>query len=349
MNTDKKNQHYIPKFYLRNFSFCGNNKQIGLFNVNSGFFHQTAALKTQGSKNFFYGQDGMVENELSDVEAKLAPVIREIIQKGEIPDKKTNSHIDLLTFVGLTDLRNPIMMNKIKVHSDFMEKHLLELHSKVGLNKTIPKILHSEVIKLALSMLEDAVLNMYDLDYKLLINNTNFPFICSDLPVVKYNRFLEDKKWQYGKTGYGCTGLKIFLPLNPKLAIVFFDAMVYKVGFKRRTSLEINNERDIHQLNTLQILNCLDTIFFNEKCSEIYIRDLFRKSHKYKRANKFTHKLFKKNNPIDINDQLVLMGSTDCEINLDLSGIKIHSGAKKIILDPSVAQLRPIPKKLRQQ
>ena len=40
MVTDKKNQHYVPKFYLRNFSFEDNKKQIGLFNLENEFYSQ---------------------------------------------------------------------------------------------------------------------------------------------------------------------------------------------------------------------------------------------------------------------------------------------------------------------
>lgn len=53
MPTDKKNQHYIPKFYLRNFSYDGNKNQIGVFNIFNNIYVQQAKLKTQGSKNFF--------------------------------------------------------------------------------------------------------------------------------------------------------------------------------------------------------------------------------------------------------------------------------------------------------
>ncbi|MDA3844285.1 MAG: DUF4238 domain-containing protein, partial [Candidatus Kapabacteria bacterium] len=61
MKTEKKNQHYIPKFYLRNFSYQRNNKQIGVYTLKNNLFIQTGKLKKQASKNFFYGSDGEVE------------------------------------------------------------------------------------------------------------------------------------------------------------------------------------------------------------------------------------------------------------------------------------------------
>jgi len=72
MKTDKKNQHYVPKFYLRNFSFQNNKKQIGVFNIENEFYFLKAKLKTQGSKNFFYGSDGVIEDSLSLIEGELS-------------------------------------------------------------------------------------------------------------------------------------------------------------------------------------------------------------------------------------------------------------------------------------
>jgi hypothetical protein len=41
------------------------------------------------------------------------------------------------------------------------------------------------------------------------------------------------------------------------------------------------------------------------------------------------------------------MGSTDCETKLKINGVKIHSITKDMKLHPSLAQLRPMPAKLR--
>src|SRR5690606_17127565 len=117
-----------------------------------------------------------------------------------------------------------------------------------------------------------------DLNYKLLINKTEVSFISSDFPVVKYNQFLEKKKWNHGKTGYGNTGLQIFIPLNSKIILMLYDSTVYKVGFKKQPNLDISNKKDIDQLNILQILNSYSTLFFDEKITNHYITSLIEKS-----------------------------------------------------------------------
>ena len=38
---------------------------------------------------------------------------------------------------------------------------------------------------------------------------------------------------------------------------------------------------------------------------------------------------------------LIIVGSSDCEINLNINGIKIHSGASKIKMDYSMISMNP--------
>jgi hypothetical protein len=354
MNTEKKNQHYLPKFYLRNFSYAGNNKQIGLFNLKSSFYYDKATLKTQGSKNFFYGYDGIIENGLSQIEGFLASNIKKIIETEELPKKNTKDYYDLLTFVGLTDLRNPIMVQSIKNSTDEMRSRLLELDPNADINNLIPELNHDDTISLALSGLENVVKNILDLDFKLLINKTANPFICSDFPIIKYNQFLEGRKWRFGKTGYGCTGLQIFIPINSRIMIVFYDPMIYKVGVKKNQNCAVTNQYDIDKLNVLQLINCIETTFFDEKVSEDYIRKLFKSSKGFKRANQtksdvsYLIEYGKENSLIESGKQNLLhLISTDCEVNLKIEAIRMHSHTKAIKLHPSLAQLRPLPAKLR--
>lgn len=351
MNTKKKNQHYIPKFYLRNFSYQGNEKQIGIFNLKSEFYYKTAKLKTQGSKNFFYGYDGEIEDGLSEIEGILATSTRKIIETMRLPNKNSKDHIDLLVFVALTHLRNPVAINSFKGSMEGVKKRLLELAPNTDTEKFVPEMGHDEIIQMSLGNLKTILPIISDLDYKLLVNKTSIPFISSDFPIVKYNQFLEIKKWTGVKTGYGALGLQIIIPLNPKLCIIFYDSGIYKVGFKKRRQIDIINKIDIDQINLLQFVNCFETIFFNEDVSEHYIRQLFSTSKKYKRANQTTSKLGTilkdKDDEKQIemgNKNLLIMGRTDCEIKLEIQGVKMHSKGKWTKLSRSMAQLRPIPK-----
>ncbi len=106
-NTDKKRQHYVPKFYLRNFSVEGNGKQIGIFNTNQELYIQNGALAKQAYMPFFYGKDGKIEDLLSLQEGEASSVIREIINTGKLPLYNSLEYKILLLFVILTASRNP--------------------------------------------------------------------------------------------------------------------------------------------------------------------------------------------------------------------------------------------------
>jgi len=345
MVTEKKNQHFIPKFYLRNFSYQGNQNQIGLHNYDSGFTHQTAKLKTQGSRNFFYGKDGKIEDILSDIEGQLATTIKQIILDEKPPIKGSQNHHILLYFIALTHLRNPISINHILGSREQLKKQLKLIYPDTDTNHLVPPISHDEAISLTLSGIPSVIETMLDLSFKVLKNQTSNPFITSDFPIIKYNQFLELKKWNYSKTGYGVIGLQIFIPLNNELCIVFFDPAIYKVGNKKDHKVIISDKKDIDVLNTLQFTNCLENVYFSDKASIDYIKELKNKSEKFGRANFIESRrsiLFEEGKVPDT-ENLIIMGTTENEINLKVEWIKIHSIGKKKQLSNSVAQLRDWP------
>lgn len=352
--TDKKNQHYIPKFYLRNFSYLKNKKQIGVFNIDNRLLVQRAKLKTQGSKNFFYGYDGIIEDNLANIEGSLSKAINEIIETRLIPKRNSERHLELLSFVTLTDLRNPIKVQGFKNQMTEMKQNLLKLDPQVDVDKFVPNPTHEEIIKLLLSNSFEMINYISDLEYKLLINKSDKPFISSDFPIVKYNQFLEKANWKLSKSGYGTVGLQIFIPLNSELILVFFDPGIYKVGCKKKKYLELNNHSDIDAINTLQFINCFETVYFDEKATDSYIRKIESISKKFKRAN-VTHStlnhLIKKGECekeiLRDKENLMVFGSTDCEMKLEVTGIKIHNNGKHYRFNSSASQLRKHCRNLR--
>lgn len=347
--TEKKNQHYIPKFYLRNFSYRKNGKQIGLYNVKADKFFQTGKLKTQGSKSFFYGYDGIIENKLSEIEGEIAQTIQEIIRTQVLPPRDTIHHGNILVFVALTHLRNPVTIESFKEQSRHFEKLMNENLPANTKRFTLPEITHDHAINLSLSMLQDIVEILRDLEYKIIINETSTPFIASDFPVVKYNQFLETKKWPNGRTGYGAVGLQIFIPLNPSIVLILFDSNIYKVSDRKKHQLMLTNIADIRQINALQILNCYESIFFNEEIDEQYVRTIIQETNRFPKPNQVKSSLafmrtLKEPNPKHKN--LIVVGSTDLETNLRISGINLHSKSKTYVFDSSVAQLRPGAKEI---
>lgn len=351
--TEKKNQHYIPKFYLRKFSFKGNGKQIGLFNVSKEFFYPTATLKNQGSKDFFYGTDGIIEDGLSQMEGELADTLKQIIEDRKVPHKGSKSHANMLLFVALTHLRNPVLIQNMKDMVTSQQIKATELDPNLDPTRFFPNIDHQYAIQLALSSIPDIVNNITDMDFKLLINRTKNPFITSDFPVVKFNQYLTRKNWEHGKTGYGHIGLEIIIPLNDELSIILYDVQIYNVGDKKKDYLGITKEKDVRQLNELQVLNCYETIYFNEKANESEIRKIAEITKKATKPNEIFSQLhYLSDQQTRLNpkkENLIVTGSTDIDIEFKIDGISINSGYKKRKLSNAMAQLRPVPMQLMKE
>lgn len=351
MGPKKKNQHYIPKFYLKQFSVENNLKEISLFNTINNIYIKRAPIKTQGSKNFYYGVDGALENELSEIEGLLAATLKGISENLIIPPKDSEMYISLLAFISITHLRNPISIEGKKKSFQAVREKIIELSPETDIDKLIPNVSHDKALELSFGMVADIIQMLSDLDVKILINKTNIPFITSDNPIVKYNQFLEERKWHGSKTGFGLVGLQIFVPLNQSITLVFFDSSIYKVGNKKQTKIEMNRNDEIQQLNLLQYLNCIDTIYFNQNFNEYQARAMFETSKKYSKANISKATLAKlidpkETNPMD-KDNFIIMQNSDCDIKLTLSNFKIHFRGRSHKLNPSMAQVRPHCEKLR--
>src|SRR5258708_8145358 len=82
--STKKNQHFVPRHYLKRFSFDGGSR-IHLMLVPQGQFKVNAPLKSQCSKNFFYSEDTIFEDQLSQLEGQAEPLFKKICEERCLP------------------------------------------------------------------------------------------------------------------------------------------------------------------------------------------------------------------------------------------------------------------------
>ena len=83
--ADKKKQHYVPRFYLKNFSNKSDEKSIGIYNVKKNLFIPSGSLKDQNYIDYFYGKNGRIENSLQVIEGLSSSIIKDIITKKLLP------------------------------------------------------------------------------------------------------------------------------------------------------------------------------------------------------------------------------------------------------------------------
>ncbi|WP_165590540.1 DUF4238 domain-containing protein [Chryseobacterium aquaticum] len=349
LTTDKKNQHYIPKFYLKKFSYNLNDKQLGIFNLDTEFFKIDAKLKTQASKSFFYGRDGKLEDALGGLEKIYGETFKKIILSHKLSKNNPNEKRELISFIVVSQLRNPLQISNAQNAFDDLEKTAKNLYPNETLKEPMGKISHEESVKILLGLMSELAKYLHDLDYKLIINDSDLPFIISDNPIVKYNQFLEQVNRKGSTTSYGNIGIQIFIPLNPKLMVIFFDSKIYKLGYKKQQEIKLNNYAEITDLNILQFLNCDKMLFFNEKITKNYILELKTKAEKFEKANIAKTEVFKIFNEYESKfEDIIMRYESECVTNLKLSFIKLHSSKTHRILSNEMIQLRDTAKKIRE-
>ena len=67
----KKKQHYVPKFYLKYFA-DDNNKFFAYDFKSQSLLPDKVFYESQCHKKYFYGEDGILENQLSQKEGEWA-------------------------------------------------------------------------------------------------------------------------------------------------------------------------------------------------------------------------------------------------------------------------------------
>lgn len=265
----KKNQHYVPKFYLRNFS--NNGRNIGMLILDKGLYKSNASIKSVAYSDFLYGEDGVVENLLSKIESQWAYMVRKIINKEFNNFSKEDDSL-LYSFIAISKSRtqrvadiNKYYMNYFK---DVFENNNIKNFTDNPL-ETVKELLKAPNVLQMQIALENMYL-LYDLDVVVLENKTRYGFITSDNPVVYYNQFYARRN--YNKNyGVVAKGLQIFIPLSEKYMICLYDKDVYNVDYNDKY-IPITSKSEIDNLNKLSTMNSNNQIFFHPDSKEQYIK-----------------------------------------------------------------------------
>ena len=258
-----KNQHYVPQFYLRNFSEDG--RGIRTFNLSSGKVIPHAKLKCQCSKDYFYGEDGVLESALGGMESAFSATFKKCL---ELNSKEciSNEDFNLLTlFVAVQYMRTKKMIEITEQFGKQSYETLVRLIVKANNLDVSPDQIRIETDKdfprfvLRIGVLQRPLL--MDLECVVLKNEIKEDFVLSDNPIIFQNPLLE-KHVKYNCCGMASRGLQIYFPLSPRRAICFYDSEVYK--FSGRHVIDLKSPKDVMQLNRLQFMNADKNIYLKE-------------------------------------------------------------------------------------
>ena len=257
-----KKHHYVPKFYLKNFSI--DNLSINVYNITRSKTIHQANLKNQCYKDYFYGKDDKVEKVLGGIEGVAASIFRTIIKEKKPPRPLTIEYMRLMLFVLIQHGRTTYAVDAMNEMTDTLAKKLLSANKSFNREDIENlKVSITEAGALSVANATSALHLTLDLQCKILMAKEGAEFITSDNPAVLYNQLFEELPYM-SAIGLACKGLQIFLPISPSILLYYYDSECYKAGDRRTSTVFITEQRDMDNLNLLQFVNASKNIYFSD-------------------------------------------------------------------------------------
>ncbi|ADJ29613.1 DUF4238 domain-containing protein [Nitrosococcus watsonii] len=260
-----KNQHFVPRCYLRPFSHEESGKAIRVFNIDREQIIEGAAVKHQCSGSYFYGEDKKLEAAIQSIEQKYADTLRRV-REPSYNGLGTDDELILKRFWLLQYLRTEAASRRAVE----MNNQLGEL---IGADSSFNLEIRAAVL-MAMRVFANEMEVIDDLKVCLIKNNTETPFIASDDPAILANRWFQTDNQHRGSTfGLASAGALAILPLCRNLMFIAYDSDVYSI-LKNAGIVRTKRESDVQSLNQLQFLNCRANIF----PGQMYDHDALRQS-----------------------------------------------------------------------
>jgi len=262
-NQVTKRQHWNPRMHLKHFAIDG---KIYIYDKKTMKINLTS-IENAAVGKWFYDIDNNIENILSEIEGIVNRIFSKIIKMKKIDNLTIEERKNLNEFMVLQDHRTPktrtqfeimykeslkILMNAVKdgemdenLLPDGMPKDLwndmpppkvnfIKFLQMIKEEPSFFKEFNKESAKRSTNMVLSGILpSGIDLFSKLKLrlfkNSSNTNFYTSDHPVCRYNHYMLNSlgRITIKGIGYNSEGIQIFYPLNPKLCLVFEDAVIY--------------------------------------------------------------------------------------------------------------------------
>ncbi|MCO4093826.1 MAG: DUF4238 domain-containing protein [Acidovorax sp.] len=275
-----KNQHFVPRCYLRPFTTEQSDRAINLYNIDRQKVINGAPLKHQCSGDYFYGKDEYLEAGIQAVEGTYAAAMKSILTPGY---KLIDEHRSLLkVFWLMQHLRTEAASRRSVELSEVMR-------NVIGAGADQFRIEIKEAVQIAMRAFGESMGILDDLKVVLVRNRTAVPFVTSDDPAILTNRWHLHNSRRLGRTfGLHSAGDLMLLPLSPTVLCFAYDGDVHSIGHVGGWA-EIKNDADADALNQHQYLNCRANIFFRDDACGRLVHDSFLRMQSLRPAQR--HKL----------------------------------------------------------
>ncbi|MCX7049627.1 MAG: DUF4238 domain-containing protein [Candidatus Sumerlaeota bacterium] len=282
------NQHFVPQFYFR--QFTEGKRYVQLLRKDTGQIIHDASVKGQCAHYKLYGSED-IEAALSELEQTHAQALKRLIRYAWFPEEK---ELDTQTVAWMWQA---ILLQRTRTRLEFKKswpsmeslhlaafkeylKHASDINMRQDLIDIIEKgTLHLKVDEGKMLLLDISVglsttLLISDLDFYLVRNKTDYPFLFSDSPVVFYNQLYRNVS-RRGVLGLQTPGLQIFFPLDSRTLLLLLDGSAYGMPFSGRFLVDISRPYDVSQINSLQLHHSLNAVYFAEAKASEYVSSLW--------------------------------------------------------------------------
>jgi Protein of unknown function (DUF4238) len=280
--AESKNQHYVPRHYLRRFSLTGG-KRIHSYVIKTNIFPPPAPIRTQCSGDYFYAKDTNFEKILTKLEGRAESLFSEICETDTLP-KDMLIKRDLLAVLGVMQGRTRISIEQRDSLFDQTMKTTMRKDPKF---EAITSISKEDLDKFRFtdqSSAQRAVVNALltgyrigDLDLRILKSETHRRFITSDHPVVVVNQAFAGLLRGVNTCGLSLRGIQLILPLDPIRCLFAFDPNAYRIGSSSRDWVTLTRSDDIDAINCLQLQNADEHLYFQDEPDSIQVRQLINR------------------------------------------------------------------------
>ncbi len=267
--ASNKNQHFVPRCYLRPFTIDGSSSAINLYNIDRQKFIERAALKHQCSGDYFYGKDPFLERAIKGIEDRYANSSRELLKPGYI---LTDEHRYVLRVFWLLQYLRTEAASQRSVE---MTEAVQDVIGQTGFSFRCEI---REAVQMAMKTFAVSMDSIADMKICLLRNRTGTPFVTSDDPAVLTNRWhLESTRAEGHSFGLHSAGDILLLPVSPKILCIGFDGDVYSVP-DRNGWTDVRRDADVEAFNQRQFLNCRANVFVQDSANFKQVHESFLKA-----------------------------------------------------------------------
>jgi len=256
----KEDQHYVPRFYLKNFgNIRGVSKKekvfVSFYQFDGNFIKENIQTKSICYKKYFYGKDGILEDAFEKREREWANTVRSILDSKSY-QLTSPQEVSIREFIVYQHFRTYAI---VKHANSSIQELVSIIESSYEAEKNIKDNELNAVQMQSADLVEicdKIAISLHDLKISIVECTTIQKFITSDVPVIVLNPFCPSLSSMVG------VGTFIIVPISLTKLVVLYDSKVY---LKCSSYMIIDDEEVVKTLNRYQIISAEERIIAKYK------------------------------------------------------------------------------------